>query len=60
MSHSGTPFRGNLSDIDIAALREFIAIVEAGGFLNNPPALVMLHPPSQTRPSLPGFSWTST
>lgn len=31
MSHSGTPFRGNLSDTDIAALREFIEIVEAGG-----------------------------
>lgn len=31
MPHSGTPFRGNLSDIDIAALREFIEIVEAGG-----------------------------
>lgn len=31
MAHSGLPFRGNLSDIDLAALREFIAIVEAGG-----------------------------
>ena len=31
MTHSGTPFRGSLSDIDIAALREFIEIVEAGG-----------------------------
>ena len=31
MSHSRLPFRGNLSDIDLAALREFIEIVEAGG-----------------------------
>lgn len=30
--------------------------VEAGRFLTNPPALVMLHPPSQTRPSLPECS----
>lgn len=29
------------------------SFVEAGRFLTNPPALVMLHPPSQTRPSLP-------
>ncbi|GAC69303.1 hypothetical protein [Gordonia soli] len=27
--------------------------VEAGRFLGTPPALVMLHPPSRTRPSLP-------
>ncbi len=32
------------------------SFVEAGRFLNNPPALVMLHPPSQTRPSLPECS----
>lgn len=32
------------------------SFVEAGKFLKNPPALVMLHPPSQTRPSLPECS----
>lgn len=29
------------------------SFVEAGRFDSNPPALVMLHPPSRTRPSLP-------
>lgn len=31
MTQTPKPFRGNLSDIDIAALRDFIEIVEAGG-----------------------------
>ena len=30
--------------------------LEAGRFLHNPPALLMLHPPSHTRPSLPECS----
>ncbi|MGV9827342.1 MULTISPECIES: peptidase [unclassified Gordonia (in: high G+C Gram-positive bacteria)] len=29
------------------------SFLEAGRFLTNPPALMMLHPPSRTRPSLP-------
>lgn len=29
------------------------SFVESARFLTNPPALMMLHPPSQTRPSLP-------
>ncbi|NDK91914.1 peptidase [Gordonia desulfuricans] len=32
------------------------SFLEAGRFLTNPPALVMLHPPSRTRPSLPECS----
>lgn len=32
------------------------SFLEAGRFLTNPPALLMLHPPSRTRPSLPECS----
>src|SRR5690606_13361160 len=31
MTPLSKPFRGNLSDADIASLREFVEIVEAGG-----------------------------